>query len=254
MKKLLLIPFLLMALSGFNQVILLAPKGKLVTLDTTTKHLNVIGTYLLAPNDSTINFDSSKVVTSMAKNAAGDSFYVYKGGSATPSIRLKDNGGTVIGGPVNRVLSNNTQISHTGTITEDTVYTGTIPGGSIGIDGSFHIIMTTTANNSVSSKRIKVYFYDSVGTPVVVNTDTYTTAVSHKTFTVISNRHSAISQVSLGAGTAANLAYYATSTATAISTYSFKTTADIRVAITMQNVTVSGDTMTLEAFEIIANY
>ncbi len=61
-------------------------------------------------------------------------------------------------------------------------------------------------------------------------------------------------QVSLGSGTAANLAYYATSTATAISTYAFDTAGDIHVAITMQNVTSTGDTMTLEAFEIIANY
>lgn len=91
MKKLLSILLLFITFSGVAQITPhLGLKGQI--LYDTVKNLNILGTYLLAPNDSTINFDSSKVGISLSKNAAGDSIRLISGSGTTLST-IKDRGG-----------------------------------------------------------------------------------------------------------------------------------------------------------------
>jgi len=93
MKKLLTIIILFVAVNSFGQVrTFLGPKGQFIY--DTTKSLNVLGTYLLLPNDSTLNFDSTKVVTNVTKNATGDSFYIYKGGVLSSVLKDSSGGGS----------------------------------------------------------------------------------------------------------------------------------------------------------------
>lgn len=83
MKKLLIIPFLILSLASFCQIdTLLNYNGKWVF----TKNLKVPSTYLIAPNDSTLIFDSSKVVTNLLRKT--DSIQVNKGGVYAYSIRI----------------------------------------------------------------------------------------------------------------------------------------------------------------------
>lgn len=94
MKKLLILPFLFCCVQLSAQVILLAPKGKLISFDTTTHALSIVGNYVIATCDTCISFDSTKVVTNITKNATLDSFNIYKG--ETLSSTLKDNIGTSV--------------------------------------------------------------------------------------------------------------------------------------------------------------
>lgn len=94
MKKLLILAFLFLCSQLNAQVILLAPKGKLISFDTTTHALSIVGNYVIATCDTCISFDSTKVVTNITKNATLDSFNIYKG--ETLSSTLKDSIGTSV--------------------------------------------------------------------------------------------------------------------------------------------------------------
>ena len=94
MKKILIIPFLLFALQGMCQLVVLGNKGKLISIDTTTKSLSIIGSYIIAPCDTCIAFDSSLVVTGVTKNSTNDSFRISKGGQLY--VTLKDNVNTSV--------------------------------------------------------------------------------------------------------------------------------------------------------------
>lgn len=146
-----------------------------------------------------------------------------------------------------RIVSLNTKTDNTGSTTENTVFTGTIPGGSIGVNGSFHIISLTSYTNNANTKTYKVKFNGTI-----VSQWTSTTNVSIRIYSIVWNRNSLSAQVSAGVASGANATFNA-NTATAPTTFTFDTSADITVTITIQNAS-GADTASMEAFEIIANY
>jgi hypothetical protein len=151
-------------------------------------------------------------------------------------------------GTVRKILSSNEKISNTGNTNENTILTATIPGGSIGVNGSFHIIALWTANNNANAKTYKVKFNGTI----VLQLSMASTATT-STYTVIRNRNSASVQVSANNASLSSDGGFGMSSSLTPSTYTFDTTADITVTVTMTNAD-AGDTISMEAFEIIAYY
>lgn len=149
-------------------------------------------------------------------------------------------------GRVKKVFVDNTQHNNTGNTTENTVLTGTIPASSIGVNGSFHIIMLiSTLNNNANAKTIRVKFNgNTVCQGVTIST------LSYQTYSILHNRNSASSQIAMYFASAAS-GSFATGTGTAPSTFTINTAADITVTVTIQNGTGS-DTVSLETIEILA--
>jgi hypothetical protein len=94
MKKLLIVPLIFLSLFASSQIVVLGQKGRLLSIDTTTHQLSIVGNYLISSCDTCMSFDSSKVVTNIIKNATLDSFKIYKGEVLVST--LKDNTGTSV--------------------------------------------------------------------------------------------------------------------------------------------------------------
>lgn len=108
MKKLIIIPLLLLTINSFCQTVSgyfdNGMPGKKVVLHG----LGTTSTYFLNPNDSTLNFDSSKVVTDVTLNITNDSIYVYKGGVFVRAIKVGgSSGGGTAAGSSNYIQYNN---------------------------------------------------------------------------------------------------------------------------------------------------
>lgn len=142
------------------------------------------------------------------------------------------------------ILTSNVQISNTGNTTENTVYTGTIPANSIGLNGHFDIIGLVSTPNNANNKTFKVKFNGTT----VLNRVSTTSAADRWNFSIF-NRNSLSAQIApsslsgqvVGGGTSG----------TAPATYTFNTGAAITVTVTIQNAVI-GDSSALEAFTIIA--
>lgn len=144
------------------------------------------------------------------------------------------------------ILVNNTKLTNTLNALENTVFTGTIPGGSIGVNGSFHISALWSTTNNGNAKTVRIKFN---GTTVMTYSLT-TLSVSVSTYTIIRNRNSLTAQVS-GPNNAGGNATFNLSSGTAPSVTAFNTAANITVTVTIQD---ASDASALEAFEIIANF
>lgn len=142
-----------------------------------------------------------------------------------------------------QILVSNVALSNTGNTTENTVYTGTIPANSVGVNGSFHIVMMISSTNNVNAKTVRVKFNGTT----VATSDMASTAF-RKNIISIHNRNSLTSQVSGAHDSQAQLGTGTSSIPRA--TYSFNTGADITVTITIQNANAA-DTTSLEAFQLI---
>lgn len=119
------------------------------------------------------------------------------------------------------------QHSYTGSTTETTVYTTTIPANSIGPNGSFHITGIVSAQNSGDVKYLKIRFN---GTQVgLLQVPVSTT--EGKGYWIIANRNSQSSQVAFNAD--ASTSHGFTTNAAAISTLTLNTTAAITVTLTV---------------------
>jgi len=90
MKKTLIIPLILFSFLVNAQTIdtLLGYRGNLIK-DTA---IAVSGNYLFTPTHTSISFDSSRVITSVTKNATNDSFQ-FRNGSGAIVVKLKDSSG-----------------------------------------------------------------------------------------------------------------------------------------------------------------
>lgn len=152
------------------------------------------------------------------------------------------------GVPATRIiLANNTQLSNTGSTTENLVYTGTIPANSIGVNGSFHITVLYSATNNANVKTARLKFNGST-----IVTAALTSTGSLNGYTIIRNRNSLTSQVSGNAGSNANIGFNVT-TSGGVMTYTFDTGVAITFTITLQNAN-AGDATGIEAVEVIGNY
>lgn len=148
---------------------------------------------------------------------------------------------------VRRVLSSNTQLSHTGTTIQTVILTDTITGGSIGKNGSFHIQALWSCTNSAGFKVMTIKFNN-----VAVGKQSMSTALHNKGNWIIYNRNSLSSQISFSNASDSGGTFGIN--ATEIPTLStFDTSADIIVTVSIYLATGT-DTASLEAFEILASY
>lgn len=143
------------------------------------------------------------------------------------------------------ILVNNTQLSNTGNTTENTLFTGTIPANSIGIDGSYEIILLASCTNNANAKTINV----KIGGTTIANITNLASNAFGKYYITIHNRHSASSQFSGNNGSQAQIGF-GVSTLTP-TTYTFNTATNLTLTITAQNGN-SGDTISIEAFRLVA--
>lgn len=146
--------------------------------------------------------------------------------------------------PVYNVVTSNVANAHTGNTTETTVFTGTIPAGSIGVNGAFHIIMLIGCTNNANAKTVRLKFN---GTTIA--TSDMASNAFRKNYITIHNRNSASVQVSGAHDSQAQLGTGTSSLARA--TYAFDTASAITVTATIQ-LGNAADTVTLEALQIVA--
>jgi hypothetical protein len=148
-------------------------------------------------------------------------------------------------GVARQILVSNVQLSNSGSTTENTVFTGTIPGNTIGINGSFIFEFLASFTNNANNKAIRIKLNGTnvfqVGYP--------STASTRSRF-IISNRNSLSSQVFGGLGGGASWGY-STTTGTINATSSFNTAADVTVTVTITNASAS-DTTSIESLQILA--
>lgn len=149
-------------------------------------------------------------------------------------------------GSVHKVVVSNVQLNNTGSTTENTVFTGTIPANSIGENGSFHITMLIGSTNNANAKTVRVKFNGNV-----VGFGSIVSAQCYQSYFIIRNRNSLSSQVSMYSQSGASGSFASGTTAGLPTTYAINTAADITVTVTIQNATGS-DTVSLDAFEILA--
>lgn len=144
-----------------------------------------------------------------------------------------------------RVVSSNVQLSNTGSTTENTILTTSIPANSIGVNGSFHItwLQSTNANNA-NLKDLRIYFNG-----VLVSTQGANGLVSISGYSIIRNRNSMSAQVSGTTNSTNNT--FGSGTSGSPTTFTFNTAATITVTVTSQ-LANSADTQYLQGFEIIA--
>lgn len=133
-------------------------------------------------------------------------------------------------------------VSVTGTLTETTLATITIPGGMMGPNGSLRITPLFTFTNSANTKTPRVKF--GTAAPVAFYAAAATTSVAVQPITNIRNR-AAASQFGMGAGFPAGIG----STGANPVTSSIDTTIDQTVTITGQ-LTNTGEIITLEGYTV----
>lgn len=150
---------------------------------------------------------------------------------------------------VRKIYSNAVQHSNTGNTNENTILTFTIPGGSIGENGSFHI---TTLASFTSSTNLKKYTVKFNGTAVGYFSGA-STGLSARSYFTIYNRNSTSSQVLPNAAIPAGGAFATAPLSSAITTTSINTSADITVTVTAQ-LALGTETISLEAIEVLAVY
>lgn len=130
--------------------------------------------------------------------------------------------------------------SITGTLTETTLATITIPAGSLGPNGSFEIETLWTVTNSANTKTLRV----KLGSTAFANIAA-TTSASAQLHTRVANRNSAASQVGFPS---ANSSGFGVSSA-AVTTGAVDTSQDAIVTITGQ-LASAGETITLESYVV----
>lgn len=128
--------------------------------------------------------------------------------------------------------------SITGTLTETTLASGTIPAGTLGANGQVDIVALWSHTNSANNKTLRVKFGGTNFMAVV----TTTTGVD-QTYTRIANRGVTNSQIGFIAASSTGFSAIAGSNVTA----SVDTTADVTLLITGQ-LALGSETITLESY------
>lgn len=127
--------------------------------------------------------------------------------------------------------------SVTGTLTETTLATITIPASALGANGQAEIVTLWSVTNSANNKTLKIKF----GGSLVLST-TLTTTSSDQIYTRIANRNGAASQVSQATSNSNGFG-----TSGTVTTLAIDTTADVPVVIT-GTLANTGETITLESY------
>lgn len=133
----------------------------------------------------------------------------------------------------------NTQKSHTGDTSQTTVYTFTVPGGTLGANGALKIDSLWSCDNNANVKTVRVKF----GT-ATMKQQALTSKTSGFFTCTIFNRNDEASQIMINGLVAA----YGTTTS-AMATPTIDTSDDVDVTFTVENAS-AGDTTSLEAATI----
>lgn len=128
--------------------------------------------------------------------------------------------------------------SITGTLTETTLATITIPGGLMGANGQVEIVAFWSFTSSANIKTLKVKF----GAATIQNSSQTTNTVQ-QTYLRVANRNSAASQVAFVVGATSGLG----ATGGAVVTAANDTASDVQIQITGQ-LANTGETITLESY------
>jgi hypothetical protein len=149
----------------------------------------------------------------------------------------------LLGVPYVVAASAATGMSTTGSVTENTLASITIPGGAMGANGSVRITAVFSLSNNANTKVMRIKFGGTTYTSVSLSNST-----TLRQFTQIINRNSVSSQV--GAATFAG--GFSSSSGAAV-TSSVDTSSDVTLLITGQNGN-SADTITLESYLVEVIY
>jgi hypothetical protein len=128
----------------------------------------------------------------------------------------------------------------TGTVTETTLATITIPGGLMGPNGVARVTVLYTNSNSANNKTLRVKFGGTTYFGPAV-----TTNVTSQAMVMVRNRNATNSQVGMAFGSTSG---FGGSSAAAV-TSAVDTTADITLLITGQLANAT-DTLTLEGYTV----
>lgn len=136
------------------------------------------------------------------------------------------------------IIQSNVSSSVTGTTSETTLVTITIPGSAMGPNGSLRIMPITSCTNNANAKTFRIRVAgNSVQSVSLAN------AAGFQTMTIIRNRNSASSQMIHQSSTAFS------ATGTAMVTTAVDTNSDFQITITGQLAT-STDTLTVEGYSV----
>lgn len=130
--------------------------------------------------------------------------------------------------------------SVTGTLTETTLATITIPANAMGVNGAIRITPLFSYTNSANTKRLRIKFAGNEYWNLPV-----TTTASSQSITMIRNRNAANSQVGMALAVNSGLSQ----ATTAVVTSAVDTTTDQPLTITAQ-LANTGETITLEAYTV----
>jgi hypothetical protein len=214
------------------------PLGVDTTTDIATKYDNSLkvdkNAAITGATKTKITYDTKGLVTAGADLAEAD----------IPALSISKTTGlqSSLNNMARNVSVNNTQLSHTGNTTETTVFTDTIPGNTLGVNGSFFTTLMLSYTNNANNKIVRVKFN---GTQVFSYTGT--TAIAARVQHQVSNRNSLTSQV----GSSSGMIGFGTAASNGIQTYTFDTSQDIIVTVTIA-LANAADTMSLESFIITA--
>jgi hypothetical protein len=162
-------------------------------------------------------------------------------GGLAPAQVATDAGKTGIARAAHLLCSGTTALAVTGTLTETTLATCTVPAGAMGLTGSVRIETTWSYTNSANSKTLRVKFGGTSYLAVAL-----TTSATGADVRIIRNRNSASSQIgNIGTGTPA----YTLNSSAALPTSSVDTTAAVTILLTGQ-LANTGETITLEGYEV----
>lgn len=187
------------------------------------------------PGDTITLAIDDAVVDERARDAVGAALVA---GSNT-SIAVNDGADTITIGSTIVLAQSAVAQSVTGTTTETTLATITVPANAMGANGRIEITTMWSYTNSANNKTLKVKF----GGTTLQNI-TATTTASLQVAMMIANRNAANSQVaspnsSTGSGATTN----------AVQTAAIDTTAAVTILLTAQ-LANTGETITLEAYSV----
>ena len=146
---------------------------------------------------------------------------------------------------VNTIAQSAVAVPLTGTASETTLASVTIPGGLMGTNGSIQITTLWTVTNSGNTKTLRVRFGSSLGTATAFQAPALTTSATLQSVGIIRNRGAANSQVG---GQANATSVFTNSTGSAV-TGAIDTTVDQTIFISGQLATTS-ETITLESYRV----
>lgn len=164
--------------------------------------------------------------------------------ASTDSITIAASGGGSSGG-VTLLAHSGTAASATGTTTETTLATYTMPANTLNANGVLRIVSFWTCNSSANSHTARVRFGGTGGT--VYSNDTLTSRLSGQGITFIRANNATNAQKAFVGSLFGNSGYFSSSTA--ITTSAVDTTANVNIVISGQ-LANSADTLTLEGYTI----